>query len=253
MTSMLKSLFQNGDIVDNQLNSKEEINLLDNIEKFFRTTVQEVMVPRTEVTSIEKNASLKEVAQLINKSGFSRIPVQDKKRDNIVGILYAKDLIKEMEHLKYKTVSELMRKPFFTSYSLSIHELLTKFRKQKVHFAIVIDQYGGTDGIITIEDIIEELIGDIQDEFDQNTQASYEKINDDFYIMDANYLLDDFNQLFNTDFEQEGTETIGGYLCHSIGKIPEKDEAFQIKNINIRILERNKRKLLKLQIEPRKQ
>lgn len=227
---------------------KEEIELVDNLEEYFHTTCREVMVPRTKMVTVEKGTPLSQAADLFVKTGHSRIPVQNRKRDNIVGILYAKDLFKYFNSSESIAVSQIMRKVHFTSFSQPIHHLLAKFKKERVHLAIVIDEHGGVDGLITIEDVLEILVGDISDEFDQSRDPSYERINDGTILIDADFPLDEFNELYGTDFHKEGTETIGGFVCHRLARIPEKSEEFKIGDLNFSIEERSERSLLKLRL-----
>lgn len=227
---------------------KEELELINNLEDYFSTTCREIMVPRTRMVTIEKNKLLPEAVELFIKTGHSRIPVQDEKRDNIVGILYAKDLFKYFNSAEHIAISRIMRQPYFASYSQPIHQLLANFKKVHIHLAIVIDEHGGVDGLTTIEDVLEMLVGDIPDEFGQNDDPSYEQIEDGVIIIDAEFPLSDFNELYDTDFQKEGIETIGGFVCHSLAKIPGKDEKFKLDNISFIVEERSERSLQKLRL-----
>ena len=206
------------------------------------------MVPRTKMITIEKNASLSESVDLFIETGHSRIPVQDKKRDNIIGILYAKDMFKYFNSSKTIAVSKIMRKVHFASFSQPIHQLLASFKKVHVHVAIVVDEHGGVDGMITIEDVLETLVGNIPDEFDQNRNPSYEQVEDGMILIDAEFPLDAFNQLYNTNFHKEGIETIGGFICHRLAKIPEINEKFKLNDINFSVEEKSERSLIKLRL-----
>ena len=250
VVSMLKSLFQHDDSDDEPPHGGQEaVKILENVEKFFNTNVNEVMVPRTEMVTLEEGLTLKEALDAINSSGFSRIPVQKNRKDDIVGILYAKDLILHIDSLETKLIGDIMRDPYFVSYSQSIQHLLHNFQKTHVHLGIVIDEYGGVDGIVTIEDIIEELIGEIDDEFDKNDiKPSYEVVNQDESFIDAHFLLDDFNELYEKKFEKEGIETIGGYICYKLDRIPKEKEICEVEGIQFEIIEREERKLIKLKV-----
>mgnify|MGYP003965587491 CR=1 FL=1 len=227
---------------------KDEQELIENLDEYFSTSNREVMIPRTKMVTIEQNSSISEAVKLFDATGHSRIPVQNKRKDNIVGVLYAKDLFKYFDTEEKVDVSMVMRKALFASYSQPIHQLLSNFKKSHVHLAIVVDEHGGVDGLITIEDVLEMLVGDIPDEFDKHTEPSYEHIADGLIIMDANYPLNDFNEMYHTDFDKEGIETIGGYACHYLGKIPSKDEYFQLDDINFFVEESSTRTLLKLRL-----
>jgi len=225
-----------------------DIDLLNNLEDYFNTTIREVMIPRTKMKTIDKRKPIQEAIRLILETGHSRLPVQDKKRDNIVGVLYAIDLFKYFNSSDEVMVSEVMRKPFFVTYSQQIHQLLTFFRNNRVQLAIVIDEHGGVDGLVTTEDVIEELVGDMPDEFNKNSDPSFKNVGNGTIIMDANYPLDQFNELYNTDFQKEGIETIGGYICHSAGKILETGEEIVLNQIKLTVHESNERRLKKLRI-----
>ncbi len=232
--------------------SSDEIDLINNLEDYFNTTIREVMVPRTTMVTIDKNQPIKDAIKVIHQTGHSRIPVQDEVRDNIVGILYAIDLFAHFDSSADIVVSQVMRKPFFASYSQKIHRLLSNFKKDRIHLAIVIDEHGGVDGLVTIEDVIEELVGDIPDEFYKDNEPSYEYIDNGLVTMDAKYSLDQFNDLYQTDFQKDGIETIGGYVCHKAGKIPEKGEQYELEGIIFTVVESNERLLAKLRITPPK-
>lgn len=225
-----------------------EFEVINNLEDYFNTTVREVMVPRTQMVTIEKNASLRSASKLFHQTGFSRIPVQEEKRDNIVGILYAIDLFEYFESANDVLVSQVMRNPSFVSYSQKIHQVFSHFRTNKVQLAIVVDEYGGVDGLVTIEDVIEELVGEIPNEYNKNDEPSYKSLGNGSILMDADYPLSEFNELYNKNFQKEGIETIGGFVCHSAGKIPEKGEKIELGNLQLIVDESNDRRLEKLLI-----
>jgi hemolysin (HlyC) family protein len=225
-----------------------EIEVINNLEDYFNTTIREVMVPRTDMETIDTNAFLDKAVRLFHKTGHSRLPVQEDLRDNIVGILYAIDIFGYIDNFKGVKVSKVMRKPLFVSYSQKIHQILAHFRKQRVQLAIVVDEHGGVDGLVTLQDVIEELVGDIPDEFNKNADPSYKLMGDGMILMDANYPLSQFNELYNKDFQKEGIETIGGYVCHRTGKIPEKGEKIKLDNLQLIVDESDDRRLEKLLI-----
>ena len=208
--------------------TQEELDLLANMEEYFETTASEISTPRTNMQTIEKDATVADALKLFPESGYSRIPVQDQTRDNIVGILFAIDLFPHVETGKKIKVSELMRK--------------------SAHMAIVVDEYGGVDGVVTITDIIEELVGDIPDESNRHSDPSWETVEDGLIVMDANYDLFEFNELFHTNFERDGIETIGGFICYKLGKIPAKGEQFSLGEIQITVSESTDRHLTKLKL-----
>ena len=226
----------------------EEIELINNLEDYFDTTIREVLVPRTLMVTIDKNSGIDEVIKLIHETGHSRIPVRDNNPDNIVGIIYAIDLFKYFYSPPDITIDQLMRKPLFASYSQPINLLLSMFKTKRTQLAIVIDEHGGVDGLVTIEDVIEELVGDIPDEFNKNNDPAYQQLEEGLIVMDANYPLDEFNDLYRTDFQKEGIETIGGYICHKASKIPKRGEQFNLEGLDFVVQESDDKQLVKLRI-----
>ena len=228
--------------------AQEEIDLLKNLEEYFQTSASAIATPRTQICTIEKDKTVAEAMKVFMQSGFSRIPVQDKTRDNILGILFAIDLFQYVDAQQDLLVSEVMRPALFVSYSKPIHQLLTELKQQSMHMAVVVDEYGGVDGLVTITDIIEELVGDIPDESSRHAEPAWEQVEDGLIVMDANYDLDEFNELYHTDFEKDGIETIGGFVCHTLGKIPSKGEQFAVEEIHFTVDESTDRSLTKLRI-----
>lgn len=235
-------------VVEGTPKKTEELALKKNLEEYFDTTIREVMIPRTQMVTVEKESPISKVIDLINQTGHSKIPVQDKRRDNIVGIIHSKDLFKYFNHSDDIKVPDIMREPFFASYSQPIHQLLSNFKKEHVHIAIVVDEYGGVDGMITLDDVLDELVGEVPDEFEQDNDPTYDFLKPNIIEMDADYPLDDFNKLYSTSFDKEGIETIGGYICHSIGKIPQEKESFEIDNITFSATQTNDRRLIKISL-----
>lgn len=224
------------------------MEVINNLEDYFNTIIKEVMVPRPDMVTIDKDKTIREAIQLVHRTGHSRIPVQEDLPDNIVGVLYAIDLFNYFESPDDLRVSRIMRKPLFVSYSQKIHQLLSHFRKSKVQLAIVVDEHGGVDGLVTLEDVLEELVGDIPDEFDKHPDPTYKAAGDGSIVMDAGFPLSEFNDLFQKEFQKEGIETIGGFICHIAGKIPEKGEVIDLDNLQFTVDESNDRRLEKLRI-----
>ncbi|MCP4297480.1 MAG: HlyC/CorC family transporter [Proteobacteria bacterium] len=231
---------------DPSQSSKEEVELINNLDNYFKMTVREVMVPRTKMITIDKNSSVADAIELIITKGFSRIPVRDKRIDDIVGVVHGTDLFPYYDKERDVPLIEIMHKPHFVSYSQPIHNLLNYFKKKHAHLALVVDEYGGVDGVITIMDIMGELVGDITDIGTDLPQ--FEEIENRVVIMDASYPLDDFNKLYETGFLKDGIETIGGYICHVAKKIPKKGDQIKIAPINFTVEDSDDRKLVKLRL-----
>lgn len=232
----------------NSISNDHEI--IHNLEDYFDTTIREVMVPRPKMMTIDKDVPIKNAIRLFHETGFSRLPVQEGRRDNIVGILYAIDLFGHIDTADSVLVSQVMRKATFISYSKKIHQVIYHFRSHQVQLAIVVDEHGGVDGLVTLEDVLEELVGEIPDELNKNDEPSYKPLGNGTVLMDANYPLSQFNELYNKDFQKEGIETIGGYVCHSAGKIPEKGEKIFLEDLRLVVDESNDRRLERLLISP---
>ncbi|MCM1377891.1 MAG: gliding motility-associated protein GldE [Clostridium sp.] len=204
--------------------------MLEGILSFGEKEVSDIMISRVDVTAIEYHDNWEQALQTILKSGYSRIPVYDTSQDTIRGILYSKDLLphigKRDNTFHWQT---LLREAYFVPESRMIDDLLEDFRKRKIHIAIVVDEYGGTEGIVTLEDIIEEIVGEIDDEYD-DTRSVYRKIGPDTYIFDAKASLGDFCHGCNIEEEELGdvgdAETLAGLLLEIKGDFPKKDETF---------------------------
>lgn len=244
---ILKTFFNISNVTPKK---SEELALSKNLEEYFHKTIREVMIPRTHMITVEREKRLSDVIDIISSTGHSKIPVQDKKRDNIVGIIYSKDLFKYFSSSQDLIVKDIMRTPFFASYSQPIHQLLSNFKKEHVHIAIVVDEHGGVDGLITLDDVLDELVGDVPDEFEMDNDPTYDFLSPSLIEMDADFPLDDFNALYGKNFCKEGIETIGGYICHTMGKIPEEKESFEIEKLPFSVKTRSDRQLIKITLPP---
>ena len=205
-------------------------DMLEGILKFGDTTAAEVMTPRVDVTGLDIDLNFDEVMQVVIETGFARLPVFDTSMDNIQGVLYARDLLPYIESrpadFKWQT---LMREPYYVPESRMIDDLLEDFRKRRVHLAIVVDEYGGTQGIVTLEDVLEEIVGDINDEYDDDEQ-NYRRLPDNTYIFDGKTLLNDFFRITDQNEDEyeavtEDCETLGGMLLAIKGDFPKEKES----------------------------
>lgn len=200
-----------------------EKQLLNNVFEFNDIIVSEAMTPRTEMYAIDINDDIKEVLDEIDEFKYSRIPVYDEDIDDIKGILYVKDILKPLKEGKKIEIEKLLRQPYFVPESKDIDELFKEMQKNKVQMAIVIDEYGGTAGLITMEDIIEELVGNIFDEYDDE-EIEVKKIDDNTYILSGALTSYDIKKIFGTEIPEGDYETLSGYLIDKLGRIPEKNE-----------------------------
>ncbi|MCH5217505.1 MAG: gliding motility-associated protein GldE [Muribaculaceae bacterium] len=238
----------------------EEREMLEDILSFGEKEASEIMIPRVDVTDLEIHATWSEVMQTVVESGYSRIPVYDTSQDTIKGILYAKDLL---PHLDNRTEGfewqKLIREAYFVPESRMIDDLLEDFRTKRIHIAIVVDEYGGTQGIVTLEDIIEEILGEIDDEYDQAARL-YRKLDDHTWIFDAKIPIGDFCEVTGIEEEDLGDigdcETLAGLILHIKADFPEKGEELtlslpartQAREFEFKVLSMERHRILKIKV-----
>jgi magnesium and cobalt transporter len=222
--------------------------MLHSIFEFGETIVREIMVPRTDMVCCPTAASLEEVLEAIISSGHSRIPIFEGTNDRIVGVVYAKDLLKFWGRPASEIQTpQVMRTPYFVPETKNIEELLREFRTKRVHMAIAIDEYGGTSGLITIEDLIEEIIGDIQDEYDLEEEWLQEQ-EDGSVLVDARLNIEELEEHFGTTVTREKFDTVGGYLFDLLGHVPVAGEETRDGDLIMTVVECDARKIRKVRI-----
>jgi gliding motility-associated protein GldE len=230
----------------------EESNILEGIIRFGDETAVEIMTPRLDIVDLEIHTPFSEVLKCVVENAYSRIPVYEGSRDNIKGILYIKDLLPHLgkgDNFRWQT---LVRAAYFVPETKMIDDLLRDFQTNKIHIAIVVDEFGGTSGIVTMEDIIEEIVGEINDEYDEEERA-YVKLNDHTYVFEAKTLLSDFYRILKIDdevFEKVDGEvdTLAGLLLEIKGEFPVLHEKLDYKNYHFEILEMDARRILKVKV-----
>ena len=211
-------------------------------------TAREIMVPRIDVSALDVNSSLQEAVEMVLKEGYSRIPVYEETIDSIVGVLSAKDLLPHRGADATKdNLLKLVRKPYFIPESKKLDELLRELQSQRVHMAIVVDEYGGTAGLVALEDLLEEIVGEIYDEFDV-VDPLIIKLSDTESIVDARASLETVNQTLALHLQGEDVDTIGGFVYHFLGKIPSVDDTIDADQVNIKVLSLSGRGLRKLKL-----
>ena len=235
---------------DGEVEPYEESMLLG-ILRFNDLQVQDTMIPRTDIDCVPDDMPLQEVARIIVRSGHSRIPVYKDTRDNIVGILHAKDVLSSLleQGDDEPSVSTGMREPFFVPETKSIRTLLQEFRARKQHIAIALDEYGGTSGLITIEDVLEEIVGDIEDEHDAPRQEDIRPLGENVYELTGRALLEDIEDL-GVDLDSDEVDTIGGYLSMEAGHVPGPGERFTLRGWTFTVLEADRKLIIRLRMEP---
>ena len=233
----------------------EEEGVLEDVEKemifnvfdFADLQVKDVMVQRVDVTAVEVNDSYEDLLKIIKEDQYSRIPVYDDTIDDIVGILNVKDLIIEGDKGGDFKVTEYMREPLYTFEFKKITELFNEMKKTRNHMAVVLDEYGGTVGIVTIEDLVEEIVGDIQDEYDKERDM-IEVIKEDEYVVEGSARLDDVSDLIGVNMESEEFDSVGGLIIGALGRIPENNEEVVIDRIKFVVEEVEKNRIMKVRI-----
>ena len=231
--------------------NKTERAMIDGIIKFDDILAREVMTPRTETFYIEANSDIKESINLILQENYSRIPVYEDEIDNIVGVLYMKDIFAAVINNGIENVSikEIMRAPYVVPENKSIDVLLKELQDSKNHLAILIDEYGGFSGIVTLEDLLEEVIGDIKDEYDENVH-DIEKIDDKTYITNGLVSILDINKHLDLDFQSDSIDTIGGLILEKLGDLPNKyiNKEIIINSVKLKILSVDSKRINTVQI-----
>jgi CBS domain containing-hemolysin-like protein len=233
---------------------EEEQEMIENVLELRSSTADEIMTPRTDIVAAEVNSDLQQVLQTITSGGHTRVPVYEENIDNIVGLIYAKDLLAEIgkDPVDFK-LREKMRKVYFVPETKPLRVLLHEFQNQKLHIAIVLDEYGGTAGIVTLEDILEELVGEITDEYEETPAEPIKKIDQYTVEADARTYIDDLNDEFDLNLpEDEDYETIGGFVFSRLGYIPKADESFDYENLKFTIASAEARKIKRIKIQKTK-
>jgi gliding motility-associated protein GldE len=230
----------------------EDGKILKGIVKFGNINVSAIMCPRVDVTTIDVKSGFRSIIPKIIDSGFSRIPVYSGTFDNVVGILYVKDVLPYSNNPDSFKWQGLLRPPYFVPQTKKINELLKEFQMKKIHMAVVVDEYGGTSGIITLEDILEEIVGDITDESDDE-ETLYRKLDDHTFIFDGKVLLNDFCKIIETEgdpFEdiRGESETLAGLILELTGEIPQKDQTIEYGKFRFRIISSDKRRIREVSV-----
>lgn len=227
-------------------------NMINGVLAVSEKHVRDVMVPRPRMVTIEGKKTATDILPVIIESGHSRFPVVGENPDKIIGILLAKDLLKVVQNKSKKNlqIQRLIRPPQFVPESKPLDNLLKEFRQNRYHLAVVIDEYGETAGLITIEDVLEEIVGEIDDEFDTGKERQFiRKENATSFIVKALTPVDEFNLFFNTQLPAKEADTIGGLLLKQFNYVPKKGESILIGNLNFTVIEASNRGILELKVQ----
>jgi putative hemolysin len=201
--------------------------MIFSIFEFGDTLVREIMVPRIDIFALQVDTSIDEAVQAILESGYSRVPVYNESIDHVIGLLYTKDLLKAWGNSKQMTLRELLRPANFVPESKKLDDLLAEMQGGRIHIAIIVDEYGGVAGLVTMEDMMEEIVGEIQDEYDHGEELSYQKVSDGVYVFHGKINLNDFNEILGSALTSDDADTLGGYLFNRIGRVPKVGEKWE--------------------------
>ncbi len=226
----------------------DERQMIRSIFELEDTIAREVMRPRIDIVAISTEETIDDALALVVDKGFSRLPLYEETIDNIVGVIYAKDLIRCLAEGRRPPLTEVARPPRFVPESKKADELLEELRKDKVHIAIVVDEYGGVAGLVTIEDLIEEIVGEIQDEYDVE-EPSIEVVSETEAIVDARVSLDDLNEMFHLGIEGEDYDTVGGFVYDRLGKVPSPGDEVAYDGVRMHVLSVLGHRIKKVRVE----
>lgn len=234
---------------DKSLINPAAVNMIEGVLEVHELQVEDVMIPRPQIVVIDISSPLEDILSVVIKSGHSRFPVIDGNKDEILGILLAKDLLslvasaQEREEFNFK---EHLRQPIFIPESKKLHTLLHDFRNNRNHMAIVIDEYGSVTGLVTIEDVVEQIVGEIEDEFDIEDAPYINKSDHNSYLVKAATPIEDFNEYFSVKFNLQEFDTIGGILISHFGRIPKPGESAKMGSFRFTVVRSDNRKLILL-------
>ena len=232
-----------------QLIEADELTMIEGVLQVDEMQVRDIMIPRGQMVVLDHEDSLPDIIEKITESGHSRFPVVDDDKDDVVGILLAKDILSAFfSQAEDFEINEYIRPAVFIPESKRLNVLLKEFRQNRSHLAVIVDEYGGVSGLITIEDVLEQIVGRIDDEHDDEEEIDIQEHGDKHFSVRALTPLDDFNDYFNTDYESEDVETIGGYLLGHIGHLPERGETLSLGHLTFKVMSADSRQVHLFQV-----
>ena len=240
-------------VENNEVEDNNEKNLIKNIFNLNNKSVEDIMVPRAEIISIEKNQGIKDVLSIVKNESHSRMPVYEKNLDNILGFFHIKDLLKNISDSNFKLES-LIRDILYVAPKSPILDLLKRMRSSRIHMGLIVDEFGGVDGLITIEDLVEEIVGEIEDEHDaDDSEILLNKINKNTILVDASYKIEDLEKYFNINIileEENEIDTVGGMLFFIANKVPKNKQIYRYRDIlKFKVIKASERRIESLEIE----
>mgnify|MGYP003645960879 CR=1 FL=1 len=232
-----------------QLIGADELTMIEGVLQVSDMQVRDIMIPRGQMVVLDHEDSFNEIIEKITESGHSRFPVIDDDKDDVVGILLAKDLLHlSLDQSQEFEINEYIRPASFIPESKRLNVLLKEFRVKRSHMAMIVDEYGGVSGLVTIEDVLEQIVGKIDDEHDDDEEVFIQPHGSDRYSVRALTPLQEFNEYFKTEFENEGIETIGGYLLGHIGHLPERGDSITLDHLTFKVLNADSRQVHLFQV-----
>lgn len=241
----LKSLVDAGQV--NGVLEQEERKMIYSIFQLGDTLAREIMIPRIDITALDVQTPFEPAVDDLLKSGYSRVPVYEESIDTVLGLLYTKDLLRVWrQHDQVKSLRDLLRPAYFIPEAKKVDELLAEMQSQRIHMAVVVDEYGGVAGLVTLEDIVEEIVGEIQDEFDQAEELPYQELGDGEYLFQGKIGLDDFNEIMGSSLPSDEAETLGGLIYNRIGRVPTSGESIQVEDILLTVAQVSGRRIRKI-------
>jgi len=230
--------------------NKEERKLINRVFEFSETTVREAMIPRTEIAAIPASSSLEEIARSFRQYGYSRLPVYRESLDDIAGVIHSKDVMPFLLRPKVFRLDKILQKPVYVVDTARLEDVLRQMQKEKFHFGFVVDEHGGVEGIITLEDLLEEIVGDISDEHDEEVNEQIQKLNDNSYLLDGGVAVRDLNRRLNLNLPvSESYTTIAGFLMNESGQILNEGESVRYNGHVFHIEKVDKRRILRVRME----
>lgn len=226
---------------------KNESELIQNAIVFDDRQAEDILTPRVDIVAVPEDADTKEIAEAFSETGYSRIPVYSGSLDNIIGIIHQKDFYEEVIDKK-RNLADILQKAVFVAPTMKISNLLRELQKEQTHIAVVVDEYGGTAGLVTMEDILEELVGEIWDEHDEVVEDVIEEAENTFLVQ-GTVILEDFFEIADIEDEESDSDTVSGWIMEKLGHIPEENETFEYNGLKITITETQNRRIVEVKIE----
>ena len=248
--SLIEDFFKEEDNYSNNISDNSEDDLMKNIIQLHDKTVEDVMVPRAEIVAVSKKDSLKKILNIFHKETHSRMPVYNEKLDDVIGMIHVKDILTQVEKEVF-SINELIRDILYVAPSSPVLDLLRRMRKSKIHLGLVVDEHGGVDGLVTIEDLVEEIVGEIEDEHDadEDNEIKIKKINSQTYMADSSFTLIELQKLLNIELEMNEIDSVGGLVFYLAGKVPSIGEQFKHKSgIIFEVIDASERRINKVKI-----